>query len=306
MPLQDKKEDSQIGFGANACYAADTQTINTQLLESQKMQSIGQLASGIAHEINTPLQYVGDNVYFLDNAFHDIIQLLEKYDRFIKAHRSSESTKELVEEIDGMVRNADLNFLRTEIPAAIRQTHEGLNHVSEIVRALKEFSHPGLKEKTLVDIRQAILSTITIARNEWKYMAEMVTNFDETLPPVPCLACDFNQVILNIIINAVHAIKDVVGEETEQKGIIKISTIRAGNWAEIRISDTGPGIPAEIRSRIFEPFFTTKEVGRGTGQGLSIAYSVVVNKHGGTIGFQTDIGKGTTFIIRIPIISQIS
>jgi len=152
-----------------------------------------------------------------------------------------------------------------------------------------------------VDLNHAIENTITVAKNEWKYVAEMETDFDPALPPVPCLPGELNQVILNMIINAAHAIADVMGDGSKGKGTIRITTRRDGNWAEIRISDTGTGIPEAIRDRIFDPFFTTKEVGKGTGQGLAIARSMIVDKHGGTIDFETQEGKGTTFIIRLPL-----
>ncbi len=184
---------------------------------------------------------------------------------------------------------------------AIQQSLEGLDHVTHIVRAMKEFSHPGNKEKKTYDINKAIKNTITVTRNEWKYIADMVTDFDSTLPPLSCLPGDFNQVLLNIIMNAAHATADFVGDNPGKKGTIAVSTHNDDQWAEIRIRDTGSGIPEKIRSRIFDPFFTTKEVGRGTGQGLAISRSVVVDKHGGTINIETEMGKGTTFIIRLPI-----
>jgi signal transduction histidine kinase len=188
-----------------------------------------------------------------------------------------------------------------EIPKAIQQSLEGVERVATIVRAMKEFSHPGTGQKSAVDLNHAIESTITVARNEWKYVAEVVTHFEPTLPQVPCLAGEFNQVVLNLIINATHAIADVVGDGAKGKGLITITTRQDKSWAEIRIQDTGAGIPEKIRNRIFEPFFTTKGVGKGTGQGLAISRSVIVDKHGGTIAFESQVGKGTTFIIRLPI-----
>jgi signal transduction histidine kinase len=165
---------------------------------------------------------------------------------------------------------------------------------------MKEFSHPGSKEKTPVDLNHAIENTIAVARNEWKYVADIDTDLDATLPQVSCLPDEFNQVILNLIVNAAHAIAEVVGKSGTEKGRIHVSTRNGAEWVEIRIRDTGAGIPEKIRSRVFDPFFTTKEVGKGTGQGLAIARSVVVDKHGGSIHFETEAGKGTTFIIRLP------
>lgn len=277
------------------------QTAYTQFLQSEKMASIGQLAAGIAHEINTPTQYVGDNTRFLQDAFVDLRKLLEKYDQLLKVVKDIRVSDDLIQEVEAAMEEADLMYLMEEIPKAIEQSLEGVERVSRIVRAMKEFSHPGIGEKTTVDINKSLESTITVARNEWKYVAEMVTDFDPSLPLVLCLPGELNQVFLNMIINAAHSIANVVGETSDGKGTMTISTRPNGSWVEIRISDTGAGIPEEIRSRIFDPFFTTKEVGKGTGQGLAIARSAIVDKHGGTITFDTQMGKGTTFIVRLPI-----
>jgi signal transduction histidine kinase len=176
-----------------------------------------------------------------------------------------------------------------------------VQRVSKIVGAMKEFSHPGTGEKTAVDLNRAIESTLTVATNEWKYVAEVATDLDAALPPVVCLPGEFNQVILNMVVNASHAIGDVVGDGGKGKGTITVSTRHDGDDVEIRIRDSGTGMPEHIRARIFDPFFTTKGVGRGTGQGLAIAHSVIVDKHGGTIQVESEVGKGTTFILRLPI-----
>jgi signal transduction histidine kinase len=168
------------------------------------------------------------------------------------------------------------------------------------VRAIKEFSHPGSEEKVPLDINRAIETTLTVCRSEWKYVAETTTRFAADLPQVSCLAGQFNQVILNLVVNAAHAITDVVGDGAKGKGTIEITTLKAGEQAEIRIRDTGPGIPPSVREHLFEPFFTTKAVGKGTGQGLALARSIVVEQHGGTIDCETEVGTGTTFIIRMP------
>jgi signal transduction histidine kinase len=193
-----------------------------------------------------------------------------------------------------------LDYLAAEIPRAISESLDGVERTAHIVRAMKEFSHPA-DEKTAVDLNRAIESTLTVSRNEWKYVAELVTDFDPALPPVPCLPGEFNQVMLNLIVNAAHAIGEVLGERPTAKGKITIRTRCAGAWAEIEVADTGAGIPAPIRHRIFDPFFTTKGVGKGTGQGLSIAHTVVVRKHGGTIDVESEAGKGTSFLLRLPM-----
>jgi signal transduction histidine kinase len=272
-----------------------------QLVQSQKLESIGQLAAGIAHEINTPAQYVGDNTRFLETAFENLETIHLLYDRLLEDHRAGSPLEPLIQTIGAVEEEMDFDFIRKEIPEAIRQSLEGIERITRIVLSMKEFSHPGTDEKTGVDINRAIQSTITVARNEWKYVAEVSTDFDLELPPVHCLVGEFNQVILNMIINASHAIADKVGEGAAQKGTIGVTTRRDGDFVEIRISDDGRGIREDIRSKIFDPFFTTKDVGKGTGQGLAISHTVIVKKHGGIIDFESKPGEGTTFIIRLPI-----
>ena len=300
--VSDTSEDS--GYLFLGTEITKRKALEYQLAQAQKLESIGQLAAGIAHEINTPIQYVGDNISFLEDAFRDLIKLLKKHHNFLKEINGGIITKDKLAEIENAIQEADLEYLVDEIPVAIQQSLEGVVRISNIVLAMKKFSHPGGEEKTAIDINNAIESTITVSRNEWRYVAEMVTDFEPTLPLVPCLPGDFNQVILNIIVNAAHAITDVVEAGSEGKGTITISSRRQGDSVEIRIADTGTGIPEEICAKIFDPFFTTKEVGKGTGQGLAISHSVIVEKHHGSISFETELGKGTTFIIRLPINSQ--
>ncbi len=275
--------------------------LEKQLAQAQKLEAIGQLAAGIAHEINTPTQYVGDNLRFLDDAFNDLLDLINAYGKMLETAKSRRVMDEEVQEIESLTDEIDLEYLLEEIPKAISQGIEGVSRVTQIVRAMKEFSHPGTKEKTPVDINHLIKNTITVARNEWKYVAEMETDFDSNLPLVRCLPGEINQVILNLIVNAVHSISERLGEGSTEKGKIKIRTRNTGTQCEIAVSDSGNGIPQEIRERIFEPFFTTKDVGKGTGQGLAIAHQVIVEKHGGSIHFESKLGKGTTFYIRIPL-----
>lgn len=272
-----------------------------RVLQTRKLESIGQLAAGIAHEINTPTQYIGDNTHFLKDGFEDIAQLLGKYGELLEAVKQGTDGSSKAAEIERAIEEIELDYLSDEIPSAISQAIEGIERVSEIVLAMKEFSHPGVEGMTNVDMNNAIQSTLTVARNEWKYVADMVTDFDPALPSVPCFAGEFNQVILNLIVNAAHTIEDVVGDGASGKGTITITTRRVDEWAEIRVQDTGTGMPDAVRQRIFDPFFTTKEVGRGTGQGLSMAHDVIVGKHGGTIDVETEIGQGTTFTLRLPL-----
>jgi PAS domain S-box-containing protein len=275
--------------------------LEEQLRQAHKLESIGQLAAGIAHEINTPTQYIGDNVGFLKSSFQDLTLLLKSYERLLAAAQAGAVTTETVDEISAAVGKSDAGYLLEEIPKAIEQTLDGIARVSSLVGAMKDFSHPGTKEKVAIDLNRAIDSTITVARNEWKYVADMETEYDPTLQQVYCLPGEFNQVILILIVNAAHAIADLIANGGPEKGKITVQTRKCTDWDEVRIQDTGGGIPASIRTRIFDPFFTTKEIGKGTGQGLAIARSVIVGKHGGTIHFETEVGKGTTFIIRLPL-----
>jgi PAS domain S-box-containing protein len=270
--------------------------LQTQLLQAQKLESIGQLAAGIAHEINTPTQYVGDNTRFLQDAFHDLQPILTELKRVQHDPIATRALGPLAE----LAARADLDYLLDEIPKAVCQSLEGIERVAGIVRAMKEFAHPGTPDKTPIDLNRAIQSTLTVARNEWKYVADLVTDLDENLPPVPCLPGEINQVILNLVVNAAHAIGDMVSEGKMPKGEIRVTTRLAGDFGEIRVSDNGTGIPAEIHRKIFDPFFSTKAVGKGTGQGLAISHAVV-EKHGGTITFNTRLGQGTTFIVRLPL-----
>ena len=290
-----------VGILLVAADITEQKILQGQLVQAQKLESIGQLAAGIAHEINTPTQYVGDNTRFLQDSVQDLIKIADRYAGLSDPGRRQQSWNERSAEIKAVLDELDIEFLKEEIPNAIEQSLEGVERVAKIVRAMKDFSHPGAEGKEAVDLNKAIESTTTVARNEWKYVAEMVVDFDPALPSVPCLAGEFNQVILNIVINAAHAIADVVGKNTGKKGTITITTRQDGEWAEIRISDTGTGIPEDHRTKVFDHFFTTKEVGKGTGQGLAIAHAVIAEKHGGSITLESEMGRGTTFIIRLPI-----
>ena len=268
--------------------------------QGQKMESIGQLAAGVAHEINTPIQFIGDNLRFLGDSFGDLTNVLDTHNKLLEAARADGVLKEAIAVTDAASKRADVAYLTEEIPKAIAQSLEGVTRVAEIVRAMKEFSHPDQGEKKPTDLNKAITTTLIVARNEYKYVADLVTEFDPELPAVPCIVGEFNQVVLNLIVNAAHAIGDVIAT-TGGKGVLTISTKVDGDYVEVRIRDSGTGIPESARAKIFDPFFTTKAVGKGTGQGLYIAHTVVAKKHGGTLTFETEIGKGTTFIIRLPM-----
>lgn len=280
--------------------------IDSQLQQAQKLEAIGQLTAGIAHEINTPMQYVGDNVTFLKDSWAGIVQLLSVVHKMRKDGAGGALPEEPRRQLELCCQTVDLEYLEGEIPRAIEQSQDGIQRVKVIVRAMKEFSHPGSEGKSVIDINKAIETTITVARNEWKYVAEMETHFAADLPPVPCHAGQLNQVILNLIVNAVDAIRQALGERSDAKGKITITTRRQGDWAEISVRDTGTGIPETVQPRIFEYFFTTKPVGKGTGQGLALAHSTIVKKHNGKIWFETEMGRGTAFFIHLPLAAAAS
>lgn len=272
-----------------------------QLLQAQKLESIGQLAAGVAHEINTPAQYIHTNLEFLQEACGTLLTIEGALEEIIEAAKRGEPLDELLRKSELNMREAEVDFLTEEVPDSIKGALDGVERISRIVDSMKYFSHPGEKNRKPIDVNDAILNAVTVSTNEWKYSANVVTDLDDTIAPLPCFAAEFSQVLLNIIVNAAHAISDSLGENPEQKGTISISTRQDADWIEICIGDTGSGIPEKIRSRIFDPFFTTKDVGKGTGQGLSIAHSVIVEQHGGTIDFETERGRGTTFILRLPL-----
>jgi PAS domain S-box-containing protein len=278
--------------------------MEVQLRQSQKLEAIGQLAAGIAHEINTPSQYVGDNTRFLRDSLAGFLRVIENHKELLAAAKAGPLTPEHIAQAEARLATEDIDYLELQIPAAINETLEGVGRITKIVRAMKEFSHPGSKEKTPSDLNKAIETSVTVARNEWKYVADLSLVLDPALPLVPCFVSEFNQCILNLVVNAAHAIGDAIKQKPGAKGTIEIRTRRVGEMVEVRISDTGTGIPEALRPRIFEPFFTTKDVGKGTGQGLSIVYSTVVKKHGGTVAFESEMGKGTAFILCLPIMPK--
>ena len=268
-----------------------------QLAHKQKLESIGELAAGVAHEINTPIQYIGDNAKFLEDAFTDLLKFAERIE---SAGRPSNPPGISELPSQEMLDSGVLDYHRAEVPKALHELQEGAVQVARIVRAMKEFSHPGPVERQSIDLNHAIESTVLVASHEWKYVAEVSTDFDPELAPIRGIAGEINQVILNLIVNAAHAISDLQKNPAE-KGRIDIRTRQDGGFAEIRVSDTGCGIPEAIQSRVFDPFFTTKPVGKGTGQGLALAYAVIVKKHNGTIRVESKPGHGTTFILRLPL-----
>jgi two-component system NtrC family sensor kinase len=278
------------GFCAFVRDLTEPRRMEVELQQAQKLEAVGRLAAGIAHEINTPIQFIGDNTHFLEDAFGAFSELMRKY-----ADALPSDARDAMRSVE---EEADLAYLREQVPKTIVRTLEGVQRVATIVRAMREFAHPDHREMVATDLNRSIQATLEVARNEYKYVADVETDLGK-LPLVMCHAGDMNQVVLNIVINAAHAIADVV-RGTSGRGKIRVSTRHDGGDVVVTISDSGSGIPEEVRHRIFEPFFTTKEVGRGTGQGLALARTIMA-KHRGSIAFETEPGKGSTFILRVPV-----
>jgi signal transduction histidine kinase len=270
---------------------ADREKLELELRQAQKLEAVGTLAAGIAHEINTPVQFVGDNLRFLQEAFASL-------QAFALGRKKSQGSAEPAATAEKDA-TADFEYLAQEVPRAISQSLEGVDRVASIVRALKEFAHPDSSERTPADLNKALHSTLIVLRNELKYVADVEEDLGE-LPPVPCSLGDINQVFLNLLVNAAHAIKSVV-KDSGEKGKIRVVSRALEDAVEIAICDTGCGIAPEIQSKIFDPFFTTKEVGKGTGQGLAIARSIIVDKHKGSLSFSSKVGRGATFRVRLPV-----
>jgi PAS domain S-box-containing protein len=269
-----------------------------ELQLAQKLESVGRLAAGIAHEINTPIQYVGDSVHFLRSAYDDFNQLIDSWREAIDRLPDSPVLDALRLEVAESTKQFDMDFLRAEMPKAFERTFDGVERVTNIVKAMKEFAHPDATEQSPADINHALQTTLLVASNEYKYLAKIHTDLAE-LPQIVCNVGELNQVFLNLIVNAAHAIQDA-GKDVNS-GEISISTAFLGDSAVIRIRDNGCGVPADNLSKLFDPFFTTKKVGRGTGQGLAITHSILVDKHGGDISVQSSVGVGTEFTLRLPL-----
>lgn len=274
--------------------------MESQLRQSQKLEAIGSLAAGIAHEINTPMQFVGNNAHFLSHSFSTLLGLLkdslEAIETAVNKGAPDPSLLEVLKKRD----QADVEYLMKEIPEAIAQSLDGIARVTGIVQTMREFSHPGTDSRSSLDVNRALSGALAVARSELKNVAEVVTDFDPGIPSIQCFPNEINQVFLNLLVNAAHAVADAK-ERGRSRGTIRIRTGHSDGMVEISVTDNGTGIPAAIRDQVFDPFFTTKPIGRGTGQGLAIARNTIVEKHGGSIRFETDEGHGTTFIVRIPV-----
>jgi len=295
---------SRLFFSERIHYVALVRDISVRVemeqrfRQAQKLESLGQLAAGIAHEINTPIQYVSDNVNFLGKAVGNLLDAVEMY----KGVVTKCCPQEAADEIAGTLEKTKFSYIAEEAPISIEQSAEGLSRVAKIVRAMRTFSHASEGEFADANIQEALESTATICRNEWKYVAELTFEIDSNLPTVQVILDEFNQVILNLIVNAAHAIDERrQANDDVELGHITVAAKVVEDKLQVKISDDGSGIPEHVKERVFEPFFTTKAVGKGSGQGLNIAYLVIVEKHKGRIDLESTLGKGTTFIIEVPL-----
>jgi two-component system, NtrC family, sensor kinase len=273
--------------------------LGRELAAAQKLESVGRLAAGVAHEINTPVQFVSDNTEFVRSSIAELATVVHAYRKLQQAVAAGVDIAAAAHTAAEAEKKADLDYILENVPQAVESSIDGLGRIATIVRSMKEFAHPDQAHKTLADLNQAIRSTLVIAHNEYKYVADIDAQYGD-LPLVPCQLGEINQVILNLLVNAAQAISDAV-KDSAVRGRLSVRTRLDGNMVEIAVGDTGGGIPEDIRDRVYDPFFTTKEIGKGTGQGLALAHSTIVIKHGGTLRFETECGKGTTFFIRLPI-----
>jgi len=278
----------------------ERKSLDAQNSLSQKLESVGRLASGVAHEINTPMQFITDNTQFLRRAMTSLTEVTVAYQAVGEMVASGKDPVESLALARAAEETSELNYLLDEIPRTFDETMSGLQRVTQIIKSLKEFAHPNQSSKQPADLNKAINTTIVVSRHEWKYVAEVVTEFDLDLPMIPLRIDEMNQVMLNLIVNAAHAIGDALKQRGEAKGQITIRTKQAENNVLIDVQDNGTGIPESAQVHIFEPFFTTKGVGKGTGQGLAIIRTII-KSHDGSINFTTEPGKGTTFHIRLPL-----
>lgn len=295
-PVFDEAQN-RAGFLLLGEDVTEVRMLEARLAQAAKMEAIGQLAAGIAHEINTPAQYVGDSATFLQDVFAELEPALAGFESFCRS--GAPEADVVLREACSALDRIDLGFVGPEIPRTFDRIFDGMKRISSIVQAMNRFSHSHGSEKKLIDLNDIIENTLTISRNEWKYVADIETDLDPGLDPVLGLGDEMGQVFLNIIINAAHAIEDKV-RGTRGKGVIAVASRRDVGCAEVSIRDTGAGIPPELGDKVFNLFFTTKDLGKGTGQGLAIAHDIVVNKHGGRISYVSEQGMGTTFIIQIP------
>ena len=298
----ESEQGDAVGYVVLATDIDDRKQLEIDLRHAQKLESVGHLAAGVAHEINTPIQFVGDSLVFLAEALTDYEELQAAREKVIKIAADEGFAPDELVAIKDIAEEIDLPFLLEEVPAALRRAHDGIGRVATIVRAMKEFAHPGTAERSPVDLNRVIATTLTVATSEFKYVAELETSYGE-LPSVLCIVGDINQVVLILVVNAAHAIEERLKSDPTP-GVIRVTTRVENGFAVIEIQDNGTGVPEDLKKKIFDPFFTTKEVGKGTGQGLALAHRIVVERHGGDLRLESPDVGGALFTIRIPLVEE--
>ncbi len=296
-----------VDVGASAAGAepgfsdARCQALERELQQAQQLATIGQLAAGVAHEINTPMQYIGDNTSFLHVTVKRLLELASSFELLVQSCRAGGPAPGDLERYEQELGKSRLPFLREQAPLAIEQSTSGIDQVRSIVQALKEFSHPGTDEVVPMDLNHLVRTATTVTRNSWRYQAQLELELAEDLPPVQGHPQAFGQVLINLIVNAADAIESRPPSAAEAaKGKIVIRSRAGGDMVELEIEDNGTGIPESIRQKVMDPFFTTKGVGKGTGQGLALARATIVEQHSGKFFFTSEVGRGTTFFIHVP------
>ena len=314
--VRPKGDDGLLGLtfypvqgGSVLLLARDITSARTQELRQaheQKMQSIGRLAAGMAHEINTPIHYIGFNIKFLQDAFSDIAKLVLKYRELrFGLYEATESLdhKHAAASLAMMEKNMDLDYLLHEIPLALDNSSKGIEQIAAIVQAMKQLSHPGRMAglpMDLVDVNSIIRNAVTVGTNEWKHHSKVVLDLEKDLPLVPAWGGELGQVLLNVLLNAAQANEEAASTAHGKRASIEVSTSSDADHVIVSVQDSGPGVPESLRDKIFDPFFTTKDVGKGSGQGLAIAHSIIVGQHGGTITVDTPAKGGARFRILLP------
>jgi PAS domain S-box-containing protein len=292
-------EQESVGLLLLGLDVTEGRLLQAQLVQAQKLEAIGQLAAGVAHEINTPMQFVSDNVEFLSHCLTTVTSVIDAYEHELsKEDTSGEAQRKAMQEV---YQNSGFERLRTMVGQAITDCRDGCDRVVTIVRAMRQLSHPGSRSFEQADLNELIRTACTVSRNRWKYFAELELDLDRSLPLIDCKIAEITQVFLNLVVNAADAIAERLSPDSGLKGQIRIQSALCGERVTVEVSDTGCGIPEKNLRRIFDPFFTTKPIGQGTGQGLAIAYDLIVNKHQGTISVESVVNQGTRFLISFPV-----
>ena len=271
--------------------------LEKELQNTQRLEAIGQLTAGIAHEINSPIHYISDNMAFIDNELTTIMPVAKE---ILKIQKKKNVTKNDINKLKEKLANIDIEFLSKELTKAVNENKKGLSEVSEMISAMKIYAHADNAHKLPIDINKTVNSIITVCKSEWKYITDIKTTFDPSMPIISCFVNDLQQAIMNIIINAVHAIEEQNEKIKRTKGQILIHTHLESDSILISIKDNGIGIPKKTYDKVFDPFFTTKQATQELGQGLAQAYTTIVDKHEGSLTFESEYGRGSTFFIRLP------